>query len=119
MLEDLTGAQMAETGDWDEVLAALNDAKEDVILELPWQHPDAAPDRHELVLKRITGDRAVYYNASSPLSQAVGTPLPGNAVLPERRVEGPGLESMPLDALRRLFEEGEGAALLPTKRHPR
>ncbi|MBO9541256.1 hypothetical protein J7643_11765 [bacterium] len=119
MLENLTGAPMDETRDWAAVLSTLKAGKGDVILELPWQHPDAPPERHEVVLKHLSQDRVVYYNARSPQSLAVGTILPGNATIPERRVEGTGLESMPLGDLQRLFLDGEGAALLPTERRSR
>lgn len=115
MLEDLTGAPMEETRDWHQVQAALDAGLGDVIVELPWQQPDAQPERHELVLKHAIGDRVVYYNATSPADQPVGTLLSGNATLPERRVEGAGLESMPLDTMERLFTEGDGAALLPAR----
>ncbi|MNX47160.1 hypothetical protein D3C86_777110 [compost metagenome] len=119
MLENLTGASMDETRDWAAVLSVLEAGKGDVILELPWQHPDSPPERHEVVLKHLSQDRVVYYNSRSPRSLVVGTLLPSNATLPERRVEGTGLESMPLADLQRLFQIGVGAALLPTERRSR
>lgn len=113
ILADMLGVRMRESRNWDEVVAALAAGVSDVIVEVAWQHPGEAPDRHELVLKRLNGDRIDFYNPKSHGVLAVGTVLPANPTVPERRVEGMGFESLPALSLRDLFVKGQGVALIP------
>lgn len=114
MLADMLGSPLRESRSWDDVVAALEAGGKDVIVEVLWEQDGYDPAPHELVLKELADYRVVYYNPTSPTDQAVGTRLPGNLTVPERVVEGPGLESMPANSLRDLFVKGQGKALLPT-----
>jgi hypothetical protein len=101
------------TEKWEDVSQALQAGKTDIVLSLPWEHPGEAPQRHQIVLSRREGDRLVYYNPKGHAKLPVGATLPGNKTVPERRVEGTGLESLPEFVIRDLFIKGAGAALIP------
>lgn len=113
MLADMLGTPLRESREWDEVIAALGAGISDIIVEVAWQHPGQAPESHELVLKRLEENRIVYFNPKSHGELAVGTVLPANPTVSERRVEGMGLESLPTFSLRALFIKGPGVALIP------
>lgn len=113
LLEATTGTGGRATERWEDVTTALAQGRTDIVLSLPWQHPEGPPMRHTIVLDRREGDRLVFYNPKGHGALPVGTVLAGNQTIPERRVEGMGRESLPEAGLRDLFVKGAGAALIP------
>ncbi len=106
MLTSLLGHAPREIHDWEEIARTLTAGPRDIILELPWQHPDEEPSRHEIVVKRRDGDRVIFFNPRSHGELPVGAVLPATSLVPERRVEGEGLESLPEASLQQLFAQG-------------
>lgn len=106
LLAAVLGKSLERTRQFDRILHTLIEAGRDVIVELSWPHRG---QRHLLRLKQLRGDRIYFAN---PARSSESTP---GAILTDglcRRVELDGLESARLSDLRRLFETGEGEALL-------
>ncbi len=106
LLEAVMGLSPRRTHQFDQILHTLSQAGRDVIVEVPWPHQG---NRHLLRLKCLTGDRIYFSNPARPINRSPGAILTDGLI---RRVEAEGLESARLADLRRLFESGEGEALL-------
>lgn len=106
LLEAVMGLCPRRTRQFDQILHTLSQAGRDVIVELPWPHQG---HRHLLRLKRLAGDRVYFSNPARSTIRSPGSILTDGLI---RRVEGEGLESARLVDLRRLFETGDGEALL-------
>lgn len=103
----LTNQPTRLTGSPHDVLAALRAGEENVLVELPWNEVRAGEthERHQLVLRRVEGERVYFINALKTPG-APGTELGGPEQGPLRRIEEAGEESMPLANFVTLFVGG-------------
>lgn len=102
------GQQLVLEPDPDVLLEKLRDGQSDLIVLLEWE-PGLF---HSILLKHYHQARVHFYNPRQ-LTQA-----PAGAMLvqdgPLRRVEEGNLQSLSEEDFRRIFENGQGRALLPS-----
>ena len=101
----LTNQATQLSTDAQQVLAALRAGQAQVLVEVPWGEvrDGETHETHQLILKRLEGDRVYFINALKG-NEPVGAVIEGRG--PRRRVEAGGLESMTVAEFGALFEFG-------------
>lgn len=107
LLKAVMGKKTQRVRDFEPVKLALQQGKTDIVLELSW-YPDGGT--HQLILQNVKNGRAYFMNPLGHGKLPVGSELTDGQ---PRRIEGDGLESMPLTQLERLFQEGKCQAAIP------
>ncbi|MEB3187767.1 MAG: hypothetical protein VKP72_10060 [bacterium] len=119
LLEAAKTTDGVETCSWEEIMAALEAGSDDIIATVDWILESGELLRQELILDALlTQGRLRYFNPRGHEKWPAGTDLPLVSGLPGRVAEGPRLESMALDAFKRLFLDGGGIALIPNALPP-
>jgi hypothetical protein len=102
------GEELNEVTDVERVLELMRLGRDELIVMVAWE-PD---EPRSIVLREVKDERVYYYNPRYREGAPDGTVL--STTGPARRVEGGGLESFPVETLKKLFQTGEAVALVPT-----
>ena len=110
----LTGERQKISGQLRDLLQALFEGEENLIVELPWQEMLQGRNHtiNQILVHGIEGKRIYFSNPLKRGNEQPGMQIEGEGCGPQRQIHANGIQSMELETFRQLFHQS-GQALLP------